>query len=233
VLELLKTNLCTDFEVLHCLNQMCEIEPTLTEFYRMRHRLSEGGPPLSRDEARNLVARMKDFQKQQRYLSRRVKESGDAGSKGKVTKDRVPPALPLTSKGKASGAGDAKPLQKADSESTPSIQQDASNSVGELLSAVFARGETNLSTFQEIKDRLAQAGSDMTETEWVLWQSFLSMALPMLEGIGSERAVYFLKKLSRELSGKQSPIEYWERLHPLDGSDSRVPFIAKPKGWHV
>lgn len=82
VRELLENDLCGDFEVLHCLNQIYEIEDAHTEFARLSHRMNEG-LPLSRDEARNTLARMKSWKQQQDELAQRrielenTKKTGD------------------------------------------------------------------------------------------------------------------------------------------------------------
>ncbi len=81
-----------------------------------------------------------------------------------------------------------------------------------------------------MKTHMTTLGHNMHETEWVLWQGFLSMTLPMLEGIGPERAVMYLKKLQGELKDK-TPAQLWEELHPdIEGAGRNAP-PDMPEGW--
>lgn len=66
--DLLKSGLCGDFEVLHCLNQLAKLDPQ--EFAKMCKRL-EAGLPLSREEARNKVAAAKAIIKDAKVSEKR------------------------------------------------------------------------------------------------------------------------------------------------------------------
>ena len=89
VRELLENDLCGDFEVLHCLNQIYDIEDTHTEFSRLSHRMNEG-LPLSRDEARNTLARMKAWKQQQDDLAQRRIELDNAKKAGDKAPEKTP-----------------------------------------------------------------------------------------------------------------------------------------------
>ncbi|WP_459203472.1 ParB/RepB/Spo0J family partition protein (plasmid) [Ralstonia pseudosolanacearum] len=239
VRDLLEKELCGDFEVLHCLNQIYDIEESHAEFQRVLHRLNEG-LALSRDEARNTLSRLKAWAKQQGEFEQRRKEA-EAASKGAAKTpnaahasgqamhgaddddqeyDDAPPAAGA---GKKSESTDRRQQSLPSMEPTPeqkaaAERQRAANGLESLRNEVFEWGEANQAQFNSMRTHMTTLGYDLRATEWVLWQGFLSMALPMLEGIGPERAVTYLKKLQGELKGK-TPLQLWEELHPdVDGA---------------
>ncbi len=172
VREMLQQGLCGDFEVLHCLNQIYEIEPVRTEFYRMRHRFTEGLPP-SRDEARNTLARMKAWTQQQAALN---------------TNSKKAEAKKLHTKNKKEAAG--------------TEREQAEQDLALLRKRIFDGGEVILAEFARMKTHTAALGLELHDMEWVLYSGFLAMAFPMLEGVGSDRGLAYLKKLQGELKGK-------------------------------
>lgn len=242
VRALLESDLCGDFEVLHCLNQIYELEDSHTEFERMRHRMNEG-LPLSRDEARNTLSRMKAWKQQQDDMAQRRLELANAqkatekapaktsqgpedqrqreaerAGEGAADADDADPAQ----SGPAKGA----PKKAARQESLPSMEltpeqkaaaerERANERLLSLREETFEWGEANQAQFFSMKTHMTTLGHNMHETEWVLWQGFLAMTLPMLNGIGPERAVMYLKKLQGELKDK-TPAQLWEELHPDD-----------------
>jgi ParB family transcriptional regulator, chromosome partitioning protein len=58
----------------------------------------------------------------------------------------------------------------------------------------------------------------------------LAMTLPMLEGIGPERSVMYLKKLQGELKDK-TPAQLWEEMHPDIEGAGRNGAPDMPSGW--
>ena len=99
-----------------------------------------------------------------------------------------------------------------------------------LREETFEWGEANQAQFFSMKTHMTTLGHNMHETEWVLWQGFLAMTLPMLEGIGPERAVMYLKKLQGELKDK-TPAQLWEELHPDIEGAGRNASPDMPDGW--
>lgn len=261
VRALLENELCGDFEVLHCLNQIYDIEDSHTEFARLSHRLSEG-LPLSRDEARNTLSRMKAWKQQQEELAQRRQELENANKGEKVT-EKTPKWLeeqrrrdaeraaaqaaagddagaddpdetgdPADTAPASAGRGqqalptlDLTPEQKAAAE-----KQRAAERLLSLREETFEWGEANQAQFSSMKTHMTTLGHDMHETEWVLWHGFLAMTLPMLEGIGPERAVMYLKKLQGELKDK-TPMQLWEELHPDIEGAGRNGSPDMPEGW--
>lgn len=256
VRALLENDLCGDFEVLHCLNQIYELEDSHTEFERMRHRMNEG-LPLSRDEARNTLSRMKAWKQQQDDMAQRRLELANAQKAGDKAMEKAPkgPAdqrqhdAERAGEG-AAGADDADqaqsgpakvaPKKAARQESLPSMEltpeqkaaaerERANERLLSLRDEVFEWGEANQAQFFSMKTHMETLDHGMHETEWVLWQGFLAMTLPMLEGIGPERAVTYLKKLQGELKGK-TPRQLWEEMHP-DIGPGRCGAPDMPPDW--
>lgn len=254
VRELLENDLCGDFEVLHCLNQIYDIEDSHTEFSRLSHRMNEG-LPLSRDEARNTLARMKSWKQQQDELAQRRIELENSKKTGATALEKTPKWLEEQRKQEAeraaAGAGAG-----ADDQNTATAPADASGRgqqalptmeltpeqkaaaekerAGEKLLSLreetFEWGEANQAQFFSMKTHMTTLDHDMHQTEWVLWQGFLAMALPMLEGIGPERAVMYLKKLQGELKDK-TPLQLWDELHPDTDGAGRNSSPDMPDGW--
>jgi ParB family chromosome partitioning protein len=261
VRELLEKELCGDFEVLHCLNQIYDIEDSHTEFLRLSHRMAEG-LPLSRDEARNTLSRMKAWKQQQEELAQRRQELENA-NKGEKAPEKTPKWLEEQRKrdaeraaAQAAAGGDAGTDDQDDAgdpadpapasagrgqkalptmELTPeqkeaAEKQRAAERLLSLREETFEWGEANQAQFSSMKKHMTTLGLDMHQTEWVLWHGFLAMTLPMLEGIGPERAVMYLKKLQGELKDK-TPMQLWEELHPDIEGAGRNGSPDMPEGW--
>lgn len=247
VRELLENNLCGDFEVLHCLNQIYDIEDTHTEFSRLSHRMNEG-LPLSRDEARNTLSRMKAWKQQQDDLAQRRIELENAKKtpawleeQRKRDAERVAGGADAgdgadqdtaTAPAAASGRGQqALPTMELTPEQKATAEKERANEkLLSLREETFEWGEANQAQFFSMKTHMTTLGHDMHETEWVLWQGFLAMTLPMLEGIGPERAVMYLKKLQGELKDK-TPAQLWEELHPDIEGAGRNTSPDMPADW--
>lgn len=240
---LLENDLCGDFEVLHCLNQIYDIEAEHTEFSRLSHRMNEG-LPLSRDEARNTLSRMKTWKQQQDDLAQRRIELENAKKAGNKTPEKVDKAgaagdgaeeddqAAAPTPAAASGRGQqALPTMELTPEQKAAAEKARANEkLLSLREETFEWGEANQAQFFSMKTHMTTLGHDMHETEWVLWQGFLAMTLPMLEGIGPERAVMYLKKLQGELKDK-TPAQLWEELHPDNEGEGRDGSPDMPQGW--
>lgn len=93
---------------------------------------------------------------------------------------------------------------------------------------VFEWGEVNEETFRKMRELSSSLEMSQEEAEWVQWQGFLAMVLPMLNGIGKERGAMYVKKLQNELK-QQEPRALWEQLHGKNGEND-VP--SMPANWH-
>lgn len=224
VRELLESDLCGDFEVLHCLNQIYDIENSHEEFKRILNRL-KGGLALSRDEARNTLSRLKRWAMQQAELASRG--DNNAGAIASANDQAKPTSKHISHEGR--GKVSSPTTEPTTEQKAAAERQRAAERLKSLRDEIFEWGETNQAQFNTMKTHMGTLGLDMQATEWVLWQGFLSMTLPMLEGIGPERAVTYLKKLQGELKGK-TPNQLLEELHPDEGK-GRNPTPDMPEGW--
>lgn len=240
VRELLENGVCGDLEVLHCLNQIHDIEETRLEFNRLRHRMVNEGQSLSREEVRNTLSRMKAWQQQQADMNKHrselqsspaagqtdaqeastlIVEDGEATKPAeKVDQAQSNPNPTANAAGGAERRQQELPSLELTPEQKAAAEKDRANErLLSLRSETFEWGEANKGQFFSMKTHMATLGHNMHETEWVLWQSFLAMTLPMLEGIGPDRAIMYLKKLQVELKDK-TPEQLWEEIHPdVDG----------------
>lgn len=236
VCALLKSKLCGDLEVLHSLNQL--YAESADDFEYFARRLNEG-QPLSREEARNKVAAVKAFKKQEAEFAKKRAEAKPApttaAAKPEAKEVKTPKWL------EEQRAKDAKKLEGTSAPTataaattaqpylpdlTPSVaEQEAAErkrlekGLENLRSEVFEWGDTNMGHFNSMKRKMAELGFDMNETEFVLWSSFLSMVLPMMDALGNERALAFVKRLQTEFKTK-TPILMWREQHMLaNGAD--------------
>lgn len=258
VRDMLKSKLCGDLEVLHSLNQLHA--ESVEEFKHMARRLKDG-LPLSRDEARNKVAAVKAFKRQEAEFAKKRAEvksaKAPAAAKPEAKADAVKTPKWLEEQRK----GDAEQQKKGGTSSpggepeATTGQPDPTPSVAEVEAAdrkerkrlergleslreeVFEWGDTNMGQFNSMKQKLAELGYDMNETEFVLWSGFLSMVLPMMAALGNERSLAFVKRLQTEFKTK-TPILMWREQHmlvsgadPADELAERVKIPAKPADW--
>jgi len=231
VLNLLKSGLCGDLEVLHSLNQLHDAN--VEEFSHMERRLNEG-LSLSREEARNKVANVKNFKKQEAtFAKRRIEVQAMAKQKKTpawLQEQRERDAAKQASNHQKSAPSSTAGITPSDethlSAITPSIENTAKiehdrleNELKSLREEIFDWGDVNLSQFNSMQKKLAELGHDMNETEFVLWSGFLSMMLPMIHALGDDRALSYIKRLQTEFKTK-TPILMWREQHSLiDGAD--------------
>lgn len=236
VRELLEQDLCGDFEILHCLNQIHKLDKNGSEFNRLNDRLRDGGF-ISRDEARNLVSRMKTHLEQQKEQAKRrhLLEKEETQATAKHATDDQHAALEKTvndTGSKVTNAKGSKAPPAADAKKPRAAKQQLINS---LRNELFEWGETNLAQFNRLTENLREADYTLNEGEWVLWSGFLSTTLPMLHALGSDRANSYLKRLQAELK-RQEPMALWEQQHPAveNSEDSaRVIVPDMPDKWHI
>ena len=99
-------------------------------------------------------------------------------------------------------------------------------------SGLFALGEQTRRLASEIgRTVLSSGGVERDQYEWILWQTFASVALPLIDGIGADHAMHLLKKLQSELKGK-TPMQVWDQIHPETEGGRRNPMPDKPADWH-
>lgn len=254
VLSLLKEGLCEDFEVLHSLNQLNE--ESENEFGHMLRRLKDG-LPLSRDEARNKVSAVKAFKRQEAEFAKKraeVKANTPAAAKPEAKAEKTPKWLEEQRKQdaeKQKGGTSSPDAGTAATTSQPYLP-DLTPSVAEVEAAerkrlergleslrneVFEWGDANMGQFNSMKRKLAELECDMNETEFVLWSGFLSMVLPMMDALGNDRALAFVKRLQTEFKTK-TPILMWREQHmlvsgadPEDDMAERVKIPTMPADW--
>lgn len=236
VRELLEQDLCGDFEILHCLNQIHKLDKNGSEFNRLNDRLRDGGF-ISRDEARNLVSRMKAHLEQQKEQAKRrhllEKEETQATTKNATDDQHAALEKAVNDTGsKGANAKGSKAAPAADAKKPRAAKQQLINS---LRNELFEWGETNLAQFNRLTENLREADYTLNEGEWVLWSGFLSTTLPMLHALGSDRANSYLKRLQAELK-RQDPMALWEQQHPaVENSEDSVRVIVPdmPDKWHI
>lgn len=222
VRAVLQANLSGDLEVLHSLNQLFALDET--EFQAMVQRL-KGGSPISRDEARNRVAAVKNWKKQ-----------ADAAAKERAAARPTQSELPLRpaarNKGKQARPRAASAEERAAAEhAMAEAQLDATRE--ELLEG----GRLTRQSFNDLQARLSATGYELTRQEWVLWSAFLDSVLPLLATLERKQAATYLRRLQAELKAKPAQ-ELWEKLHPtLKGTrHANRPYetgdlAAMPRGW--
>lgn len=237
VSALLMKDLCGDLEVLHSLNQL--FEASNDEFVQMAHRL-KAGQTLSRDDARNKVASVKAYKKQQAEF-----EKIRAAAKSPPKQEKVPKWLEAQRKKDAESlaASDAHdsttaasdentgeylaPVGPTDEEEAADERQRLESAVKMMRSEIFEWGDTNLAQFNSIQSKMTELEFGMNEAEWVMWSGFQSMVLPMMHALGNERSLAYIKRLQSEFKTK-TPILMWREQHSLaDGADPNDEFPAR------
>lgn len=256
VRELLESELCGDFEVLHSLNQLHEL--SVVEYGHMERRMKDG-LPLSRDEVRNKVASVKTWIKQETEMAKRRAEAQSAPKQEKPAEKT--PKRPEEQYKKDAEAGNnaqgaaatattettAAAIGKTEQAYQPSVEPSLEEIAAaererlecgliSLRKEVFEWGDANLSQFNSIKTKLIELGHDRNETEWVLWSGFLTMALPILHAVGDNNVLPYIKRLQTEFRSK-TPLLMWRELHPLtqdadpENDGPRVEIPAMPADW--
>lgn len=219
VRELLKKKICGDLEVLHSLNQLHNLNEL--EFSRMERRLKEG-MPLARDEARNVVSTVKAFKKQETEFNKRREMQISAKNENL--------AEPSKAQHKQKVSKKVKNIQSKKSGTFESRLQS-------LRTELFKSGGANQAKFTSIINNMVELGRDMNETEWVLWSGFLTSILPIMDALGENRTLAYVKKLQTEFKTK-TPILMWRELHSItdishskNDSEERDAIPVMPENW--
>jgi ParB family transcriptional regulator, chromosome partitioning protein len=213
VKSLLEDEFCGDFEILHCLNQIYNQEPAHTLFSRLNAEFRDG-KPLTREEARNALAQLKATPKND--VSAPV-PSVAQGSAVKPAPDTVPQPLPPA------------PLPDEDSLIPPlsavtekqqqaQLHELAHQDMHTIWRSLVQDGDVRMAQMMQLRHHSVTLGHDVQQTDWLLWQGFLAALLPVLEGLGSNRAALYLSKAATELADVQKP---------------SMDLPSKPDGWHV
>jgi len=205
LVKLMESELCTDLEILADLNQLSTTSHGEKDFNRFCLKASKG-ESLSRDETRFAIARLKQNEQQASALKADVQPTPSSATEQKPTK---------------------KPSDAARS------RADLNKQLTTGLEYAFEYGQTHSNVFNEIQSHARDLKRDPDETEWLLWQAFLSSVLPSLQTLTPGRAKIYLQKLQLELK-KKSPQEIWEELHPTTGADGdRLAVCPKPEDWSL
>lgn len=179
VRELLANDQVKDLETLHCLNQIYDAQETRYEFLRLAEKVA-AGQSLTREEARNTLARLKARKQDQAELEQRGREGEQLAKtqiQGKaptqlVEQRTLDAELGVTSSGITQVAAAKRPVQSRTADAAASDN----------------------------------AGVQQTSEEKEMWLRFLEVALPLLDGIGRDRSSRYLAELQAQLQTK-SPAE--------------------------
>lgn len=252
VLALLLDDLCGDLEVLNSLNQL--YGKSEREFKALVERL-RSGHPVTRDDVRGRLAAVKEWDKLSKARSPAQPAAAAAGSA--PASDHVEEAaesgahVEKPSKAGTKAAAAPAPKSAAKGQRAESAQkggaQDRSGGdrklererhalVG-LREMLFDYGQNSKAHVASLQQRMLDLQYDPTEAEWVMWSGFLTVTLPMLEALGSDRGFAYLRRLQQAVKSGD-PAQLWAELHPVrEGEDpedegaSRVPVPERPADW--
>jgi ParB family chromosome partitioning protein len=222
VKSLLEAELCGDFEVLHCLNQ---INKTDKEEFERLYNLYEGGGTISRDEARTTLTRVKAWKKQIAEQEKHRKEQ-EAQQQGTEEDVGVNPNSQIV------GNSLSSVVTPSPEEQAAQARERAERTLTSLREEIFEWGEANQAQFASLRERMATLEMDLHDSEWILWSGFLSMVLPLFAGLGDGRDQTYLKKLQVALK-KSSALDMWEEMHPIGESELRQALPARPDNWRL
>lgn len=197
--RLLEQNLCGDFEILHCLKQIYDMEVDHAEFERLNARLAQGDL-LSREEVRDQLAGMRAWRQELEALH----DSEDSGSarRGRHRAGERPDGDHLNVRQRPTTGDEENARHGASRASQKALRK----RLKALRAEAVKRGEGGNARFAEMQTLLQHLSHDRHQTDWALWQAFLATVAPMLEGLGPDRARAYLKKLQRELKGQGTTV---------------------------
>lgn len=208
VFALLEAGLCGDLEVLHSLNQLRALD--VAEFVHFERRLREG-LPLSRDEARNRVTFVREHKKEQKELADR---RAAAAGQGKVApkgvpaeKNEVPKWLKdKRTKDEATAAGKKVPATKrgdytapSQADVTPEAELSRRKRLEYLRKEVFKAGADVGRHAREVSELMVELGLSPDDAEWVFWNAFRALVLPMFGVLNEARGKAYLARIQTEL----------------------------------
>ncbi len=223
VFALLEAGLCGDLEVLHSLNQLRAL--SVAEFVHFERRLREG-LPISRDEARNRVSFVRGHQKEQKELaSRRAAAStgqGKAATSGAPAEKNEVPQWMKDKRAKDEATASGKKVaskKRGDYEApssvdvTPEAVLSRRKRLEYLRKEVFASGGNVGKYTREASELMLELGASPDDGEWVFWNAFRSLVLPMLGVLGEARAKAYFNRIQSELKNAGAAAVY---INPVE-----------------
>jgi len=238
VLKLLHDEHCGDLEVLHSLNQL--FLKSEQEFKALADRLRHGHT-VSREDARGKLASVKEWEKQTR--ERAAQKSAEEKARATHAKphdepeahERKPAAkskTPATAKTRVAPSPAPATPNERDRQRDHALRE-----IDGLREMLFDYGQNSRAHISSLQNHMLELGYDLPDGEWVLWSGFMTVMLPLLEGLGADRSSAYLRRLQGALKGK-TPGAVWSELHPVrPGEDpneeaaSRQVVPVKPQGW--
>lgn len=258
VLSMLRDETVADLEIAITLNKIYEINQN--EFDALAAKMGTDDAP-SREAVRDKLTalrewaqREKDREKAKKLESQKTPLTPNEQDKRETEADPAVNADASGAKGKtapapavkanaqpqpASGKSSSEPAPK--SNVVPLVAQPQQGNV-ELLDVLrsdfYEWGITSREQLEKIQALADKLELDMNETEFVLWASFLSTLLPMIDVVGQAKAESFLKKLLADLKKKPAAQMWAEQHPPIDGKEGtshndRVKVPMRPKGWRL
>lgn len=225
---LMNEGISNDFEVLHSMAQLEQIDPARAK--SLDHEARSGGASLTRDRVRSELATAKELKaERQRFEARKKPQGaseGKAGAQEKKAAKGVSTAAQGTKKlADTTPPAGAKPKAPTSSESEPHDQmQLIEGTRTELFTAGGELGAKAQRLAASIKD------SDLPHEDvlWKVWVAWLDVALPTLHGLGADRAKMLARRLAEQLK-EQSPLEVWSQIHAGEAGPNPLP--AAPTEW--
>lgn len=234
VLKLLEDGVSGDFEVLHCVNQMKALNGPI--FDALIRRLREG-EILSRDAARYQLDNVKAMKQREDEMARKhaerdkeqqeAPEEDDAQGGGVEAVSAAPaPAVEKPTKVK----GHLRVQEPTAEELLAVKREQAEQGLANVQDNLFYWGGDYKTEFEAMKEHMATLEYDVQKTEWTLWQGFVAIMLPALDGIGPDRTSAYIKKLQMELKKKTSAEIFREMCGDSEDVSGDIP--PMPDGWH-
>ena len=244
VRELLEADLCGDLETLHSLNQLRGL--AADEFEALVARMRSGAI-VSRDDARSKVSAVKTWHSQQEAAAPPVKGPTS------TTEDAPDDAGPAAAGGADAGGDDSSdeaagapvkpksPVGKKAEQRGPkgpgAEEQRVAAELNRLRAEMMEWGRVSGAQLDAMTTSMQALGYPLAEGEWVLWTAFLDSTLPMLKGLGKDRAASYLRRVLQELKSQDAG-DWWRELHPVvlgesedDANATREPIAPMPPGW--
>lgn len=222
-----------DLELLSALNQLEALDAKGAGL--ILGRLKEG-LGVAREDVRNSVLRAKNWAEAQKNhqadASAETSENLDAGVAGDDQAPRQGATEQVEDQETESpvGRGQAGDTSRQTRQRPPAghnaNKAEANIALNSIRERIYKDGRSKASVLEKLPAQLHAAGLPQIDGEWVLWSAFLDSVLPVLDSIGPERAVPYLKRLMADIKGKAAA-DLWAQLHDDQGA---VP--AKPENWH-
>lgn len=254
---LLEGGISSDFEVLHCMNQLEGIAADNHWFQTFKGML-EKGEPVGRDFIRQRVTSEKDHQREaeewrKQQEAKRKQEEADAAARPAQS---PAPAVPTDAKhdtADASAPDDVTPatkvrMDKQDERPTkpekkqpaaplvPSPEQLAAAkreraqiALDDCRGCIFDIGQHSADLIGDVVEHGAVLELPPAEIDWLHWTAFVATVLPTLQALGPDKTKLFMGRLQQDLKGT-SPNELLDKHFPGDESDRDV-LPEMPKGW--